>query len=150
MERMDHMKYKGSEYSFHGGTHTGNPVSMAAGLATLKILEDGTVYPTIDKMGAKMRVSLTDIMTRAGLEFQTTGIGSIFGCHFTKAPIRDVAAVDTGDRELSKRLMYFLLDRGIFCLTPELVHCAISTAHTDVEMDEFLGAAELFARKAKK
>jgi len=150
MERMDHMKYKGSEYSFHGGTHTGNPVSMAAGLATLKILEDGTVYPTIDKMGAKMRASLTDIMTRAGLEFQTTGIGSIFGCHFTKVPIKDVAAVDTGDRELSKRLMYFLLDRGIFCLTPELVHCAISTAHTDAEMDEFLAAVELFARKAKK
>jgi len=150
MERMDHMKYKGSEWSFHGGTHTGNPVSMAAGLATLKILEDGSVYPTIDRMGAKMRAGLADIMARAGLDFQTTGIGSIFGCHFTKAPIKDVAAVDTGDRELSKRLMYFLLDKGIFCLTPELVHCAISTAHTDTEMDEFLAAVELFARKEKK
>jgi len=150
IERMDHMKYKGSEWSFHGGTHTGNPVSMAAGLATLKILEDGSVYPTIDRMGAKMRAGLADIMARAGLDFQTTGIGSIFGCHFTKAPIKDVAAVDTGDRELSKRLMYFLLDKGIFCLTPELVHCAISTAHTDTEMDEFLAAVELFARKEKK
>ncbi len=150
MERMDHMKYKGSEYSFHGGTHTGNPVSMAAGLATLKILEDGSVYPRIDRMGAKMRKGLTEIMERAGLEFQTTGIGSIFGCHFTRAPVKDVADVDLGDKELSKRLMYFLLDRGIFCLTPELVHCAISTAHTETEIDEFLKTAEAFARQVKK
>ena len=150
MERMDHMKYKGSEYSFHGGTHTGNPVSMAAGLATLKILEDGSIYPRIDRMGAKMREGLTEIMEGAGLEFQTTGIGSIFGCHFTRAPVKDVAGVGLGDKELSKRLMYFLLDRGIFCLTPELVHCVISTAHTETEIDEFLKAAEAFARQAKE
>jgi len=150
MERMDHMKFKGSEYSFHGGTHTGNPVSMAAGLATLRILEDGSIYQRIDKMGAKMRAGLAEIMTRAGLEFQTTGVGSILGCHFTSVPVRDIVAASLGDKELSKRLMYFLLDRGIFCLTPELVHCAISTAHTDAEIDEFLRAAELFARQARK
>ncbi len=150
MERMDHTKYKGSEYSFHGGTHTGNPVSMAAGLATLRILEDTSVYHRIDRMGAKIREGLDEIMERAGLEFQTTGIGSIFGCHFTRTPVKDAAAASGGDKELSKRLMYFLLDRGIFCLTPELVHCAISTAHTEAEIDEFLRVAELFAKQAKR
>jgi glutamate-1-semialdehyde 2,1-aminomutase len=150
MERMDHTKFRGSEYSFHGGTHTGNPVSMAAGLATLRILEDESIYRKIGRMGEKMRAGLTEIMTRAGLEFQTTGVGSIFGCHFTKIPVKDVLAASTGDKELSKKLMYFLLDRGIFCLTPELVHCAISTAHTDADIEEFLAAAETFARQAGK
>jgi len=150
MERMDHTKYKGQEYSFHGGTHTGNPVSMAAGLAALKILEDTSVYQRIDRMGAKMREGLSDIMQRAGLEFQTTGIGSIFGCHFTRIPVKDATIASMGDKELSKRLMYFLLDRGIFCLTPELVHCAISTAHTEAEIDEFLRVTALFAKKVKK
>lgn len=150
MERMDHTKYKGREYSFHGGTHTGNPVSMAAGLATLKILEDTSVYQRIDGMGAKIRQGLDEIMEHAGLEFQTTGIGSIFGCHFTRTPIKDIADTSKGDKELSKRLMYFLLDRGVFCLTPELVHCAISTAHTEAEIDEFLRVAELFAKQEKK
>jgi len=150
MERMDHTKYKGKEYSFLGGTHTGNPISMAAGLATLEILEDASVYQEIDTIGAKMREGLNDIMQRAGLEFQTTGIGSMFGCHFTGTPVKDAAAASRSDKELSKRLMYFLLDNGIFCLTPELVHCAISRAHTEAEMDEFLRVAELFARQAKK
>jgi glutamate-1-semialdehyde 2,1-aminomutase len=123
---------------------------MAAGLATLKILEDTSVYQRIDRMGAKMREGLNDIMQRAGLEFQTTGIGSIFGCHFTRTPVKDATAADSGDKELSKRLMYSLLDKGIFCLTPELVHCAISTAHTEAEMDRFLRVAELFAKQVKK
>lgn len=150
MERMDHLKYKVPEYSFHGGTHTGNPVSMAAGLATLKVLENGSVYDRIGKLGEKMRQGLTEIMEQANLEFQATGVGSIFGCHFTKTSVKNVVDVSRGDKELSKRLMYFLLDRGIFCLAPELVHCAISTAHTEAEIDEFLEVAEQFARQARR
>jgi len=150
MERMDHTKYKGSEYSFLGGTHTGNPVSMAAGLATLKILEDGSVYDRIGKLGDKARQGLTEIMERANIEFQATGVGSIFGCHFTRTPPRNIVDVSGGDLELSRKFMYYLLDKGIFCLTPELVHCAISTAHTEAEIDEFLRVAEQFARQQKR
>jgi len=149
MERMDHTKYKGSDYSFHGGTHTGNPVSMAAGLATLKVLEDGSVHQKIGKMGEKVRKELTGIMEHGGLKFQTTGVGSIFGCHFTDIPVKDATAASKGDKELSKRFMYFLLERGIFCLTPELVHCAISAAHTEAEMDKFLQEAQRFTKQTK-
>jgi len=149
MERMDHTKYKGTDYSFHGGTHTGNPVSAAAGLATLKVLEDGSVHQKIGKMGNRMRNELKETMDRAGLKFQITGVESIFGCHFTDVSVKDATSAGRGDKELSKRFMYFLLDRGIFCLTPELVHCAISTAHRATELDQFLGAAEKFARQVK-
>jgi glutamate-1-semialdehyde 2,1-aminomutase len=149
MERMDHTKYKGVEYSFHGGTHTGNPVSAAAGLATLKILEDGSVHQKIGKMGDKARNELTKIMDRAGLKFQVAGVGSIFGCHFCDVPVKDATSAGMGDKELSKRFMYFLLDAGIFCLTPELVHCAISTAHKADDIDQFLSVAEKFAKQAK-
>ncbi len=149
MERMDHTKYKGTEYSFHGGTHTGNPVSAAAGLATLKILEDGSVHQKIGKMGDKVRTELTKIMDRAGVEFQATGVGSIFACHFSDVPVRDATSAGVADKELSNRFMYFLLDAGIFCLTPELVHGAISTAHKANEIDKFLSVAEKFAKRAK-
>lgn len=149
MERMDHTKYKGMEYSFHGGTHTGNPVSAAAGLATLKTLEDGSVHQKIGKMGDKARNELTKIMDRAGLKFQATGVGSIFGCHFSNVPVKDATSAGMGDKELSKRFMYFLLDAGIFCLTPELVHCAISIAHKADDIDQFLNVAEKFAKQAK-
>lgn len=149
MERMDHTKYKGMEYSFHGGTHTGNPVSAAAGLATLKTLEDGSVHQKIGKMGDKARNELTKIMDRAGLKFQATGVGSIFGCHFSNVPVKDATSAGMGDKELSKRFMHFLLDAGIFCLTPELVHCAISIAHKADDIDQFLNVAEKFAKQAK-
>jgi glutamate-1-semialdehyde 2,1-aminomutase len=149
MEHMDHTKYQVPEYCFHGGTHTGNPMSATAGLATLKILEDGSAYKKIDAFGEKMRRELTDIFGRAGLDFQTTGVDSLVGCHFTKVPVKDIISANTGNKELSKKLMAHLLDRKIFALTSELVHCAISTAHTEKDIDEFLSVAEEFAKHEK-
>lgn len=150
MEHMDHMKYDVPEYCFHGGTYAGNPMSMTAGFATLKILEDGSAYKKIDAFGERMRQELNEIFSRAGFDIHTTGTGSILGCHFTKVSVVDMITASTGDKELSKKFTAHLLDRKIFALTPELVHCAISTAHTKSDIDAFLSAAEEFAKKEKQ
>lgn len=149
MEHLDHTKYDVPEYCFHGGTHTGNPMSTTAGLATLKILEDGSAYRKIDALGERMDRGLTDIFSRAGFDFQTTGVGSLVGCHFTKVPVVDMITAMTGDKERSKKFTTYLLNRGIFALTPELVHCAISTAHTKEDVEDFLSVAEEFAKHEK-
>ncbi len=149
MEHMDHTKYTVPDYSFHGGTYTGNPMSATAGFATLKILEDGSVHRKIDALGKKMRQGLEDLFERSGLDFQTTGVGSLVGCHFAKNPVVDMTTADAGDKERSKRLSSYLLNVGIFTLSPELLHCAISNAHRDKEINEFLSAVEQFTRQEK-
>jgi len=150
MEHMDHTKYEVPEFCFHGGTYAGNPMSMVAGLVTLKILEDGLAFRRIDAFGNKVREELEDIFGRAGFDIHMTGIGSLFGCHFTKVPVVDMITASTGDKERSKRFTVHLLDKKIFALTPELVHCAISTAHTESDIDEFLSRAEEFAKHEKQ
>jgi glutamate-1-semialdehyde 2,1-aminomutase len=149
MEHLDHTKFQVPEYCFHGGTQTGNPMAMTAGLATLRTLEKKTVYKKIDLLGDRARRELNDIFNRAGFDFQTTGVGSVFGCHFTKVPVVDTISASKGNRKLSERFCKYLLDKGIFALTAELVHCAISNAHTRNDIEEFLSAAEGFARQAR-
>lgn len=149
MEHMDHTKYTVPDYCFHGGTHTGNPMSTTAGLATLKKLEDGSAHQRIDSLGERMRKGLGDIFSRAGFDFQTTGVGSLVGCHFTKTPIVDMATSSTGNKELAKRFSAHLLDNQIFVLSSELTHGAISTAHSNAEIDEFLAAADTFAKRER-
>jgi len=147
MERMDHFKYQGVEYSFHGGTHVGNPISTSAGYATLKLLEDGTIHSRIDKLGEKASRGMQEIFDRSNFEAQTSGIGSLFGCHFTRQrPIKDIHAVSLGNVKVAKRFHRYLLDRGIFILSPVLTHGAVSSAHTEKDIDELLATVEDFVR----
>jgi len=151
MEHMDHFKYQGNEYCFLGGTHVGNPISTSAGYATLKLLEDGTIHSRIDKLREKASRGMQDIFDRSDFEAQTLGIGSLFGCHFTRhKPIKDIHAVSLGNVEAAKRFHRYLLDRGIFILTPILIHGAISSAHTEEDIDELLAAAEGFVKSEAK
>jgi len=151
MEHMDHFKYRGTEYCFLGGTHVGNPISTSAGYATLKLLEDGTIHSRIDKLGEKASRGMQDIFDRSGFEAQSLGIGSLFGCHFTRhKPIKDIHAVTLENVEAAKRLHRYLLDRGIFILTPILIHGAISSAHTEKDIDQLLAAVEGFVKSEAK
>jgi len=151
MERMDHFKYGGTEYCFLGGTHVGNPISTSAGYATLKLLEDGTIHSRIDKLGEKASRGMQDIFDRSDFEAQSLGIGSLFGCHFTRhKPIKDIHAVTLENVEAAKRLHRYLLDRGIFILTPILIHGAISSAHTEKDIDQLLAAVEGFVKSEAK
>ena len=146
MEHIDHLKYAGNDLSFHGGTHTGNPMSMAAGLTTLKLLERGKVYRHIGELGNKLRRGLQEAFETKGVPAQVTGVGSLFGCHFTaEKPVKDIRAASRANKEIASMFHQYLLDRGIFLLTPELIHGAISDAHTRGDIDCFLTTAESFA-----
>jgi glutamate-1-semialdehyde aminotransferase len=91
---MDHTKYSGTAYAYHGGTFAANPTSLAAGLATIDVLEHFPVYDHIDKLGKQTRERLNS--TFEGLHFpaQATGLGSLFSIHLTdKKPIRDASCL---------------------------------------------------------
>jgi len=151
MEHIDHLKYAGNDLSYHGGTHTGNPVSMAAGLATLKLLEEGEVYRHIGKLGDRLRSGLQEIFEAKNIPVQITGLGSIFGCHFTaERPVKDVRVMSRANKEIAAMFHRYLLDRGILLLTPEVIHGAISDAHTSRDIDYFLAASEKFAYSVVK
>ena len=70
----------------HGGSFNANPMSMAAGAATLEQLHPG-VYDTLARMGEKLRAEARQTLAETELPGQVTGLGSLFGFHFTDRPV---------------------------------------------------------------
>lgn len=147
LEHMDHTKYSGMDYAYHGGTFAGNAITLAAGLATIDFLEHSNVYEHINKLGNKTRDSLDAVFERNGFPAQTTGIDSVFAIHMTrKKPIRDASSFAFNDHELSKRAFSYLLDNGIMMVTPELLHGAICYSHTESDIDFLIAVIERYVK----
>lgn len=132
MERIDHTKYSGLEYAYHGGTFSGNAITLAAGLATINVLEHSPVYDHIDKLGSVAREEMNRAFEDAGFPAQAVGVGSMFSIHMTdKKPVKDVSGFAYYDHAQCKRMFNFLLENGIVMLLPEMLHGGISYAHTE-------------------
>jgi len=147
MERLDTQVYERPLYSFHGGTFTGNPITMTAGLTTLKILEDGRLISKLNKLGDKIRKELREIFERYSADVQVIGIGSIFNTQFTKEEVKDANAVSRADR---KRLLDYnlrLIANGIFFLPTHTG--ALSTAHSDADIQKLFSETEKYAKQCK-
>jgi glutamate-1-semialdehyde 2,1-aminomutase len=145
MERLDSRIYERPLYAFHGGTFTANPITMKAGLATLRLLEDGRLIESMNKTGKKIREQLKGIFEANGIDIQVTGDGSLFNVHFTKENISDAEAVFKADR---KRLLDYnlsLIANGVFLLPTH--NGALSTAHSEADVEKLFLETEKYAKK---
>jgi glutamate-1-semialdehyde 2,1-aminomutase len=147
MEHLDQTKYQGEQLSFIGGTGIGNALSMAAGVATVEELMRTNPYPELDRLGEKAREGLRKALGQI-FAVQLTGVGSTFGCHFNKQPVKNVWDVTRNDVKRTQRFHRTLLDNGVFLLTPHTLHGCISTAHNPEDVEKLIVVAEKFARTA--
>ena len=137
-----------------GGTFSGNPLTMVAGLTTLNTLAErkDEIYPKINGLTEKARKEIDAIFDEEGIPTLTTGKGSLFVTHFLKKPgltvTNSAEKVGNTDREL--QFLYYLsmmVSHNIFFL-PE--HSgAVSTAHISGDIETMLEATEHFARRLK-
>ena len=148
MERVDNLIYKRPYYSFHGGTFSANPISMTAGLATLKTLEDGKLINDLNNVGEKVREQLRDIFEKENVNVQVTGAGSLFNVHFTKEEVKDAAAAFKADRKKLIDYHLNLIANGVFFLPTH--NGALSTAHSEEDLERLFRETENYAKKVKK
>jgi glutamate-1-semialdehyde 2,1-aminomutase len=147
MERMDHTKYSGLDYAYHGGTFAGNAITLAAGLATINVLEHSPVYEHIDRLGQQTRDALNTIFEQHAFPARATGVGSLFAIHLLgRASIKDAKSFAESDHELSRRLFSHLLDNEILMFRPEMLHGAISHAHSDTNIRDLANTLEKFVK----
>lgn len=147
MERMDHTKYSGANYAYHGGTFAGNAITLAAGLATIDVLEHSPVYEHVGRLGREARDTLNSVFEQNGFPAQATGIGSLIAIHTTgKKPIKDARCYADSDHSLSQKLFSHLLENEILMVVPEMLHGAISYAHTDADIKHLTSAVEQFVK----
>ncbi|BBK29851.1 glutamate-1-semialdehyde 2,1-aminomutase [Stella humosa] len=118
----------------HGGTFTANPVTMAAGLASLRQL-DHAAYDHLNGLGERLRQGLTTAFAQAGIPAQVTGMGSLFRVHPHARAVSDYrSGFPTADEKaLQGRLHTWLVEQG-YLLTPNQSG-ALSTPMTAADID---------------
>lgn len=147
MQKVDHLRYQRPQFSFHGGTFTANPVTMTAGLTTLKILEDGQLIDRLNKLGDKIREKLKEIFEANSVDVQVTGTGSLFDVHFTKEEVKEPKAAFRADREKLAEYHLKLIENGVFFLPTH--NGALSTAHTKADIQKLFSETEKFAKSLR-
>ena len=126
---------------YQAGTLSGNPVAVAAGLATLKLVQAAGFY---DRLTAATRV-LCEGLTRAaqdhGVPFSAASVGGMFGLFFRATPPTSFAEVMQCDREAFKRFFHAMLAAGIY-LAPSAYEAGfVSSAHGSAEIERTVSAA---------
>ena len=121
----------------HAGTFNANPVTMLAGIKTLEQLNPD-VYRRLAELTERFRQGVRDICQELEVPVQVTGLGSLFGIHFTGEQIRNYRDVAAEDGQLRNQVFLGLMNEGI--LTASNLIGSLSTAIAEAEVDAFLGA----------
>ena len=136
-ELMEQFDPRGPGHVGHGGTFNGNPLTMAAGLATLQEMTP-EAYQHLGRLGGLLKSKLVALFDELGLVAQVNQVGSLFNIHFVDRPVTDYATVQAGDRQLLGELYVALLNHGV-AFTGRGMGC-LSTPMTDDDIDTFVAA----------
>ena len=127
---------------YQAGTLSGNPVALAAGMATLNGLLAPGVFEGIAAAARSLTEGLAAIARQQGIAFSAQNIGSMIGLYFRATPPASFAEVMQCDKERFNRFFHAMLDRGVY-LAPSAYEAGfISAAHGKAEIDATLAAAE--------
>jgi glutamate-1-semialdehyde 2,1-aminomutase len=138
---MDHLAPLGPVYQ--AGTLSGNPLAMAAGIATLEhlIANEQTIYPLLDRTTATMADGVAAIAREKDTLLTTNQIGSMFTWFFTSQPVTDFASAASSDTAAFGRFHRAMLDRGVWLPPSQFEAAFVSTAHTEQDVAFLLEAA---------
>ena len=128
---------------YQAGTLSGNPLAMAAGMATLKelIARKGEIYPALEKSTAAIAGGVAAIAHENGVPMTTNQVGSMFTWFFTTGPVTDFAAAAKCDTKAFGRFHRAMLEAGVWLPPSQFEAAFVSTAHGDAEIAATLEAA---------
>lgn len=139
--RAELMKYIAPEGNvYQAGTLSGNPIAMAAGLATLRQCLEPGFYTALEERTDTLCRALEDHADRKGYEISFPRIASIFWICFSRERIYQAAQIDAGKMEYFKRMHKALLDRGIYMGPSGYEVGFLSAAHSSQQLTEAAGA----------
>ena len=127
---------------YQAGTLSGNPVAVAAGLATLRALQAPGVQEGITARTHALVEGLTALGKKHGAQFCAQHVGTMFGVYFRAAPPRSFAEVMQSDVPAFNRFFHAMLSRGVY-LAPSAYEAGfVSAAHSAADIDSTLAAAD--------
>lgn len=128
---------------YQAGTLSGNPLAMAAGIATLSALiaDQATLYPQLDRTTAAIAEGVATLARDAGIPLTTNRVGSMFTWFFTAALVTDFTSAATSDTARFGRFHRAMIESGIWLPPSQFEAAFVSTAHGQPEIDLILKAA---------
>ena len=127
---------------YQAGTLSGNPVAMAAGLATLEQIDQPGFYEGLSERTSELVDGLNEIATETGVALATENIGGMFGFVFTEdKPVRTFAQVAAADIDRFRKFFHGMLDQGVYLAPSAFEAGFVSAAHGAAEIDQTLSAA---------
>ena len=126
---------------YQAGTLSGNPLAMAAGLATLRLLRDAALYDQLEATSARLAEGLAAAAREAGVDICQTRIGSMLGLFFQPGPVMDFDSAKLSDTARYARFFHGMLAEGVYLAPSQFETAFVSTAHGDAEIEATVAAA---------
>lgn len=144
---MDHISPVGPVYQ--AGTLSGNPLAMAAGLSTLKVLRDSPPYDRLEALSARLAEGLDRAATDAGVPHVVQRVGSMLTLFFNANPVHNYDDARRSDTKLFGRFFWEMLARGVYLPCSQFEAAFVSAAHTEADIDQTIAAAAESLRAAR-
>jgi glutamate-1-semialdehyde 2,1-aminomutase len=136
---MEHIAPLGPVYQ--AGTLSGNPLAVAAGIATLRLLQEPGLYERLDAKARHLCEGVEAAAKRAGVPIYGTRVGSVFCIFFTDQPVTDYASAKTSDTAKFQRYFHAMLDAGVYVAPSQFEAGFVSTAHSDSDIERTIEAS---------
>jgi len=134
---------------YQAGTLSGNPVAMAAGVATLSYLRDNPdLYGQLEKLGSLLDTGFDEILRDNGYPICWNRFGSLGTLFFTKGPVTGWSSAAKGDRARFTEYFMSMLNRGIYLAPSPYEAMFLSLAHTEEDIERTLDAARESLKEA--
>jgi glutamate-1-semialdehyde 2,1-aminomutase len=147
-EIMDCLSPVGPVYQ--AGTLSGNPLAMAAGLATLEALLAPEVYEQLDRLTTRLLAGLERAARDEGVPAWQTRVGSMACVFFQEGPVTDWSSAARSDTAFYARFFHGMLKRGVYLAPSQFEAIFVSLAHTPDLIDQTIAAAKEALREAKE
>lgn len=144
-EIMDYLAPLGPVYQ--AGTLSGNPLAMAAGIASLELLLENDCYTRLEQLGQQLESGMKDAAKSAGIPVRFNRVGAMFCAYFTDQPVHNLADAMKSDRERFARYFRGMLEQGVFLAPSQFEAGFLSTAHTEADIEATIQAARTVLKK---
>ena len=139
LDLMEQIAPQGPVYQ--AGTLSGNPLAMAAGIATLRQIAGPGFYEGLEQKAHKLETGLAAAAANAGITVSTARVGSMLGLYFCKGPVQNFSDAKTSNLERFAEYYRGMRDKGIYLAPSQFEALFISSAHDAAAIDQTIAAA---------
>ena len=126
---------------FQAGTLSGNPLAMAAGIATLRELRENPPYDKLERLSATLCRGLAEAAATAGVPHCINRVGSMWTLFFAANPVTDYRSATKSDVARFSRFFWALMERGVYLPCSQFEAAFVSAAHTEQHIADSIAAA---------